>query len=453
MATSSLEVDVKKINENLKLLAESIQTLETKLDAIETNTRDEIKKMVWFKKRVGSVDVYVRVSIVSVSEINTVMQQFTCEFYLSMRWEEPNLCEMVNCKDEINWSDQWEPGIYFVDLVQIEKYERNETLCEPKKAGGIPEVMFYYHVRGTFKEVLDITHFPFDYQPLTLTMTTSWTWDFVNLQKDYERDDNIRTWNFTGKNEWQLESHVLTESIFTEKEPAASDNIFPIYRIKMHAFRKYAYYIYNVALIMDFISALAFTSYTVEASNPGERIQISLTLFLTSVALKYVVNSFVPQVPYPTLLDKFIICCMAFQFLVAVENGVAAVVHIFYPKSLLMFERISFGGLLLIFLLIHIVFCSFWFKYTSKSKHLSRQYEIEYRIEKERTKDMREYMKHGKKVSTSQFNEIDQDSDDAAVTKEISSKRLNRLKKRFGHMKMKRSSGKIITSSALQYRI
>ena len=133
MATSSLEVDVKKINENLKLLAESIQTLETKLDAIETNTRDEIKKMVWFKKRVGSVDVYVRVSIVSVSEINTVMQQFTCEFYLSMRWEEPNLCEMVNCKDEINWSDQWEPGIYFVDLVQIEKYERNETLCEPKK--------------------------------------------------------------------------------------------------------------------------------------------------------------------------------------------------------------------------------------------------------------------------------------------------------------------------------
>ena len=314
--------------------------------------------------------------------------------------------------------------------------------------------MFYYHVRGTFKEVLDITHFPFDYQPLTLTMTTSWTWDFVNLQKDYETDDNIRTWNFTGKNEWQLEPHVLTESIFTEKEPAASDNIFPIYRVKMHAFRKYAYYIYNVALMMDFISGLAFTSYTVDASNPGERIQISLTLFLTSVALKYVVNSFVPQVPYPTLLDKFIICCMTFQFLVAVENGVAALVHIFYPKTLRMFEWVSFGALLLIFLLIHIVFGSLWFKYTSISKHLSRKYENEYRAQKERTREMREYMKSGKKVYiSSQLNATDIESDDAAAIQEISNTRLERLKKRLGRMKKKQGKGKIVMSSALQYRI
>ena len=315
--------------------------------------------------------------------------------------------------------------------------------------------MFYYHVRGTFKEVLDITHFPFDYQPLTLTMTTSWTWDFVNLQKDYERDDNIRTWNFTGRNEWQLEPHVLTESLFTEKEPAASDNIFPIYRVKMHAFRKYAYYIYNVALMMDFISGLAFTSYTVDASSPGERIQISLTLFLTSVALKYVVNSFVPQVPYPTLLDKFIICCMTFQFLVAVENGVAALVHIFYPKTLRMFEWISFGALLLIFLLIHIIFGSLWFKYTSESKHLSRKYENAYRTQKERTKEMREYMKSGKTAyMPNQLNATDIESDDGAAIQEISNTRLERLKKRLGRMKKKRGAkGKIVMSSALQYRI
>ena len=314
--------------------------------------------------------------------------------------------------------------------------------------------MFYYHIRGTFKEVLDIAHFPFDYQPLTLTMTTSWTWDYVTLHKDYETDDNIRTWNFTGKNEWKLEPHVLTESIFTEKEPAASDNIFPIYRVKMHAFRKYAYYIYNVALMMDFISALAFTSYTVDANSPGERIQISLTLFLTSVALKYVVNSFVPQVPYPTLLDKFIICCMTFQFLVAVENGVAALVHIFYPKSLHMFEWISFGILLLIFLLVHLVFGSLWYKYTSMSKYLSQKYENEYKSQKERTKEMREYMKYGKKESiSSPLIAIDIESDDAAVVQEISKTKLKGFRKRLERMKIKRAKDKMITSSALQYRI
>lgn len=132
MATE-MEVELKKMNENLLLINKSINRLERKLEAIENNTRDEIKKMVWYKRRVGSVDVYVRVSIVSVGDINTVLQQFTCEFYLSLRWEEPNLREIDIDKNEIDWSDQWEPGIYFVDLVQIDKYERNEALSKPKK--------------------------------------------------------------------------------------------------------------------------------------------------------------------------------------------------------------------------------------------------------------------------------------------------------------------------------
>ena len=150
MATSSLEVEIKRINENLCAINESIQVLEKKLDAVETNTRDEIKKMVWYKKRVGSVDVYVRVSIVSVAEINTVRQQFTCEFYLSMRWEEPNLCDMVNRQDEIDWSDQWEPGIYFVALVQIEKYERNETLCKPRVVNFFNLIMLIAYLLSNF---------------------------------------------------------------------------------------------------------------------------------------------------------------------------------------------------------------------------------------------------------------------------------------------------------------
>lgn len=312
---------------------------------------------------------------------------------------------------------------------------------------------FYYHIRGTFKEVLDITHFPFDYQPLTLTMTTSWTWDFVNLCKDHEKDDNIRTWNFTGRNEWKLEPHVLTESIFTSKEPAASDNIFPIYRIKMHALRKYGYYIYNVVFILDFISALAFTSYTVDASSPGERIQISLTLLLTSVALKYVVNAFVPQVPYPTLLDKFMICCMAFQFLVAMENGAAALVHIFFPKQLQIFEWTSFGALALIFLFIHIIFGSFWLKYVTSSKRLRRKHEMEYKIEKENTKEMREYLKSEKNQAVSlPFHSIDIETEDAVI-KDMPYMKFQRLKNRFQHKKKKGTREKIITSSALQYRI
>ena len=236
--------------------------------------------------------------------------------------------------------------------------------------------------------MLDIAHFPFDYQLLSLTLTTSWKWEFVSLQKDYERDDNIRTWNFTGKNEWHLQPHVLTESLFTEKEPAASNNVFPIYRIKMHAKRKYGYYLYNVALIMDLITALSFTAYTVDAGTPAERIQISLTLLLTSIALKYVVNAFVPQVPYPTLLDKFIICCMLFQFFMAVQNAISSILKVSYPKHLQMFEWVSFVVLLVVFIIVHSVFIYFWIKYTASAEKLCRKHEDKYNQLKDAVKEI-----------------------------------------------------------------
>ena len=255
--------------------------------------------------------------------------------------------------------------------------------------------MFYYHIRATFKEMLDVTHFPFDYQSLTLTLTTSWKREVVSLNKDDARDDNIRTGNFMGKNEWHLQQHVLTESVFTEKEPAASDNVFPIYKIKMHAKRKYGFYLYNIALIMDLITALSFTAYTVDAGNPADRIQISLTLLLTSTALKFVVSAFVPQVAYPTLLDKFIICCMLFQFFMGVQNAISAILKISYPKHLRVFEWVSFSVLLAAFILLHSVFSYYCFKYNASAMKLCRKHEYEYNelkaTVKEAVKDISTY--------------------------------------------------------------
>eukprot|EP00794_Sanderia_malayensis_P020422 gene20422-22435_t len=383
-----MDLELRAVNYNLEVMGSRILGIEKKLHAVEENTREGIKKMTWFKQRQHPVDVYVRISVVTVGDIDTVKQQFVCEFYLSLRWEEPMLKDMIGREEEIDWRDYWEPGMYFVDLVDVEKYERNETLCPPRTEGGNPEVMFYYLIRGTFKEVLDITYFPFDYQTLSLTLTTSWKWELVSLHNDPERDDNIRTWNFTGRNEWDLQPHVLTESTYTQKEPAASNNVFPVYKVKMHARRKYGYYVYNVALIMDLITALTFTAYTVDASMPAERIQISLTLLLTSIALKYVVNTFVPQVPYPTVLDKFIITCMMFQFFMAVQNAISALLHVSKPAVLSLFEWLSFAVLLLAFSLIHIVFGCYWFVYTKSARHLIRKHEREYQKLRDAVKEI-----------------------------------------------------------------
>ncbi len=127
-----MDLELRAVNYNLEMIQAKLGSLGKKLQAVENNTREGIKKMTWFKKRKNPVDVYVRVSVVTVGDIDTVKQQFVCEFYLSLRWEEPNLQDMIGKEEEIDWREQWEPGIYFVDLVDVEKYERNETLCPPR---------------------------------------------------------------------------------------------------------------------------------------------------------------------------------------------------------------------------------------------------------------------------------------------------------------------------------
>ena len=189
----------------------------------------------------------------------------------------------------------------------------------------------------------------------------------MQLVKDPKRDDNIRTWNFTARQEWDLQQHVLVESTRNIPEEASSPNIFPLYKVRLHVKRQYGFYIYNVALIMCLITALTFTSFAVDVDSIGDRVQITLTLLLTSVAFKYYVQQFVPTVSYLTLMDKYILSCMVFQFsMAAVHNSVAGLIK--NKNSLNYFEWACFGSGVFAFVVIHIVFGIYSVKYVMKTK-------------------------------------------------------------------------------------
>ena len=253
--------------------------------------------------------------------------------------------------------------------------------------------MLYFHIRGKFKQVFDVRSFPFDYQTLNIKMTARCSTDNVTFSKDPVRDDTIRTANFASKNEWNLEQHVLTEDSTTMVEDGSTDNIFSVYNIDLHAMRYSAHYLYNIALIMNLITALTFTSYTVDASSPADRLSITLTLLLTSVALKYVVNGYVPQVAYLTLLDKFIISCMVFQFLVSVESAIAALIHKHFKSALGLFELASFGVLAFIFLCIELIFGIWSLKCWLKARRMRTKHAVNYKQKRDDTLNLKERRK------------------------------------------------------------
>lgn len=342
------------------------------------DAKDGVKYMVWKKGREDHVEVYVRVSIVSVGDIDAVRQEFQCEFYLNLRWKEPMLIGKDALDEEnIDWDSIWDPGVYIIDAVSLDVYERHQSIKLGVSAEAIPQVVQYYHIKGTFKEVLEVNNFPFDYQDLALTLTSNWHADKLTLVKDDELDDNIHTWNFYAKQQWELQRHVITETLTLKPTEGSSANSYPQYKIRVNVMRQYNFYIYNVSVLMCLITALTFTSFAVKADSVGDRIQITLTLLLTSVAFKYYVQQFVPNVSYLTFLDKYILSGMIFQFLMAVDNAVSGTIT--NAKALSLFEHISLGVAVFVFVLINIVFICLAWKYLRDGRNRLLQDKLKYR--------------------------------------------------------------------------
>ena len=354
-------------------LSESTKTLKEILELMRKKDKEERKDNVIYKtfpvRRADHVNVYVRVSIGRIGDIDAVRQEFQCKLYMTLRWKESRLVG----KDTSNVDNiDWDPRYYFINAVNIQEHEVSRTI----EKGEPPQVIHRCSIIGTFKEVLEINKFPFDYQDLSLTLTSKCRTDEMTFVKDPDEDDNIRIDYFYPKQEWDPKPYVIAGKKEPKQKEGASSNRYPEYEIRTNVMRQYKFYVYNIFLVMGLITALTFGSFTVEADLPGDRIQISLTLLLTSVAFKYYAQQFVPTVSYFTLLDKYILSCMVFQFIITLHNIVGGLIT--DSKALVIFEWICFGIALSTFLSINLYFVCLSFKYINEAKKSEADHKAEY---------------------------------------------------------------------------
>ena len=351
--------------QSTEILLSMLELMQNKDDRDPSDYIGHRKSLV--QKKENPATVSVRVSILRIGDIDTVRQEFQCEFYMRLRWEEPELRgKDISSTSKITWNSLWDPRFHFMNAVKFEKYDIMKKVWRPKSGSGDPQVRFLCFISGTFKDEFKLDKFPFDYQDLSLTLAAKSKSTEMTFVKDDEMEDNIREKNFFATQEWKLCSHVLTESKESEDMRGASPVKYPQYIIRMSVRRQYKFYIYNVLMIMYLITALAFSTFAVKAGSYVSRNGISLTLLLTSVAFKYNVQQYVPRVSYLTLADKYIFQGMIFQFLMALRDLVSSSLSSSEIHS--SFEFISRAIAVLIFLLINVCFVCLSLVYINDAK-------------------------------------------------------------------------------------
>ena len=140
------------LSKGIEILKETLELMKRK----DVDEQNENAKLKFFPiEREDYVKVYVRISIVRIGDIDAVRQEIQCRIYMTLRWEESRLVG----KDASNLDNiDWDPRYYFINAVNIQEHEEKRAIIN----GEPPQVLLRCSITATFKQVLDISKFPFD---------------------------------------------------------------------------------------------------------------------------------------------------------------------------------------------------------------------------------------------------------------------------------------------------
>ena len=290
-------------------------------------------------KRKEPVVIDLRTFIYSIENINTLKQEMVCEFLLSANWYE-DFTHLPTINGELNWDKVWDPRLYFPNAIEMRSaLTKRIVFTDEIHMKGM--VQWSYRVKGRFRCPFDISAFPFDDQVLSIYVSSYWNDTVVKFRQEMTIGNNISNAlsNFADSGQWELQKYILSD-VSSSKGNKINGKKFskeirePLFQFHVHARRKYNYYLWNIASMVNMISILAFTSFSIDRSDIGKRLSVSLTLLLTVVAFKNFVSSILPKVSYLTLLDKYVLFNVAFIFLVSIENALVGTISGSFQQSL-----------------------------------------------------------------------------------------------------------------------
>ncbi|XP_078583775.1 gamma-aminobutyric acid receptor subunit beta-3-like [Branchiostoma floridae x Branchiostoma japonicum] len=340
----------------------------------------------WYSRRpFGKTRVLINTTLFSLRDVDTVKQEFSAELWFETFYKDSHLKGLKD-RDEVDWDNQWDPWIELRNTVTIEKDVTRQSLI-PVVGREVPIVHAFRMVRATFKADMDLTDFPFDHQKLTIKLMSGWSTKRVELRKNLGCIDNITGDDFTDGEQWELSEYLECKHDVKDIKQSKTSGEYPLYTITAHVQRKTGFYMWNIVLILFIITALSsVSSFSVPVEQHSDRLVITFTLLLTTVAFKLVVSHYLPTVPYLTLLDRYVLACIIFQSLVALEKILASFIGSCIDKyNAWLIDKIFLGIFVFALLCVHVYFRKVVVGTMNKTKGKMQRIEEEFKRVKGRT--------------------------------------------------------------------
>ena len=180
-------------------------------------------------------------------------------------------------------------------------------------------------IKGSFSQAFDLKPFPMDTQHLQIMVVMENEAQEFEFSKGKESNKLALTWVTCPPHcefEEPHEPGVITAVVDTTCDKWSLSRVqYSRCTFKLKVARNPSHALITVALPFWLFTAFVFIVFGVPNDQVSNRLQVITTLFLSSLALRYVASSFLPMISYMTLLDWWILFCTLFVVAVGAENA------------------------------------------------------------------------------------------------------------------------------------
>eukprot|EP00977_Amphora_coffeiformis_P021827 scaffold9946_cov188-Amphora_coffeaeformis.AAC.11 len=276
----------------------------------------------------GATIVDIGLYITEITEVDPGENSFFMEGYLDLVWcdprerfdaEQENLTTKFflekNAEKEMSYI--WWPDIVFVNELIPRRTENEELFIAHD---GTVEYREKFGVRLASNYFMQ--QFPFDTQTLVAEIE-SFAWPSDVLQFHIEEDIvgfsdefDIPEYEIVG-----VEEHLEERMEVRDRHP------FSELVAEIHVKRIPTYYVTKVIVPLTLIVCISWAVFWMKPDALADRMSISFTGVLTSVAYQFIVSESLPRHIYNTFLDNFVLFSFAMMVLTILENIIVKLLH------------------------------------------------------------------------------------------------------------------------------
>eukprot|EP00045_Choanoeca_perplexa_P006269 m.53337 g.53337 ORF g.53337 m.53337 type:complete len:454 (+) comp13552_c0_seq2:168-1529(+) len=257
------------------------------------------------------VEVQVRVGMSNIGSIDTVNQTAAVKFFLDLYWHDPSL---IGLERESVPSYIWRPDAYVFNALAGSSKEAHPPVLMDSDTGLM---LYALQFECTISNPMDLSEFPFDSDAIVIHFMqaesqSSSEYIFV----PWKEDATVAARCFFDID--AIPEFVLRGFSFdTWCMRGGGPNEFAQMFVYLHVKRMSSYYMWKIVLPLFLSTLLCFSAFFFELDNLSDRNATSLTMFLATAALLYVVSSLLPKTSFLTRVDKFVVVSLMIQFVVA----------------------------------------------------------------------------------------------------------------------------------------